>query len=1116
MGARLQVQGTQASLPCRIPSPSRGLRAIKEEGTHQLLSFPELLVSELGWLEPWPPPVVEVRFAPPPALGACALLEVSQCSENTMMNMQSFEGMNATHPLEVFIVPHTHADTGWMLTFEQYYDQLVRPILTSTLATLAREPGARYCWAEVAFLARWWQEQPLSVRQDVRAAVKRGQLELVEGGWSQSDEIVASLRERLHNLEAGHDWIGQHIGRGAAFPRLGWKLDPFGGSAVSAAIFRAQRADAYVKMRIPDWMKRSMQAAGQAEQIWRPAHQLGGSGDSIFLHVLESYSSASGRGFDFDQFRTPSPPISPANVEQRAGVFAALAEEWAPFFDRLRGRPGRRLLMLPWGGDFRWQNGSYWFGNMSLLIAHVHAHPAAYGGMRFRFATPSEYFRALHTAAIEDNVSFATSEEVWQPYDGQGFRARAHPGQYMSGIFDSRTGEKLLTRVASTRVTAAAAFRVAAMMRGARPPSARGAAWLGAAKEAVGIGVHHDALPGTSNSGLYRGGDPVHGGFAVQDYKSRLAAGRRMADEALADAVAALVGVGARTTLPDDREPLVLPARLAIANPASRPAASVHRVLVALGGSRHHSTGSSGSGGGVSLVADGVCVYAEAVDGGAGAPHSVPPLGAEKALVSQLTARSGGAWELAFVAEVAPLATRSFSVVAGNCSTRVVPSAVPPSASTPTFSVRGACITATFNSTSGELVSVARSGQEHGQIWQEHGLAPSFYTYSNATRSGSYFFVPHDVAAPVPTPAAHHVLRADGPVISEVISLSSDGLGQRVMVRGRPDDSLACSVRLVATVARPVAYNSELVLRFHSSVLNEGGALMTHNGFTAEHWEANASVGIGGNYHAAVSHTALADAHRSLMVAFDRTHGVASLSAGELEVKLQRNVGGDGEGPACNDTEPVSATMEVSVAGRGAGRAAQDEREWLHIVSTAFEDAPLALLVSTPPSVHSPHRPPDARSPVSPAGPLVNASALPADARVVSWDVAPPLEADDEGVGGAPQWMCAASHADGGAALLRVVNDGVQPTSLDLDAFLQPAPVVVQCVCETTLSGHQLAAHVAPMEWRPSHTSSTSSSKFEAPATPAEPDACFPSTKILLLPRQLLTVRICWQKMPRH
>ena len=80
MGARLQVQGTQASLPCRIPSPSWGLRAIKEEGTHQLLSFPELLVSELGWLEPWPPPVVEVRFAPPPALGACALLEVSQCS----------------------------------------------------------------------------------------------------------------------------------------------------------------------------------------------------------------------------------------------------------------------------------------------------------------------------------------------------------------------------------------------------------------------------------------------------------------------------------------------------------------------------------------------------------------------------------------------------------------------------------------------------------------------------------------------------------------------------------------------------------------------------------------------------------------------------------------------------------------------------------------------------------------------------------------------------------------------------------------------------------------------------------------------------------------------------
>ena len=55
------------------------------------------------------------------------------------------------------------------------------------------------------------------------------------------------------------------------------------------------------------------------------------------------------------------------------------------------------MLQLPWGGDMRWQNASYYYGNMSVLIKHVNANPAEYG-MHIRWATPSEYFDALHAA----------------------------------------------------------------------------------------------------------------------------------------------------------------------------------------------------------------------------------------------------------------------------------------------------------------------------------------------------------------------------------------------------------------------------------------------------------------------------------------------------------------------------------------------------------------------------------------------------------------------------------------------------------------------------------------------------------------------------------------------
>ena len=1089
----------------------------------------------------------------------------------------------ATAPLEVFIVPHTHADTGWMLTVEQYYEQLVRPILTSTLASLTREPHARYCWAEVAFLARWWEEQPQTVRQAVRAAVASGKLELVEGGWSQSDEIVASLGERILNLEAGHDWIGAHIGRGTAFPRLGWKLDPFGGSALSAALFSAQRADAMVKMRIPDWMKRSMQAAGQAELLWRPSARQGGSGDSIFLHVMESYSGASGQGFDFDQYRTPSPPITPATVGSRAQVFASLAMKWAQSFGRSAGsgRGGRRLLMLPWGGDFRWQNGSYWFGNMSLLMDHVHAHSGTFGGMRLRFATPSEYFAALHTAAEEGNVSFPTTEHVWQPYDGQSFRARAHPNEYMSGIFDSRTAEKRLTRATATRATAASALRVAAQMRGLRPPSKGATQALQLAKEAVGIGVHHDALPGTSNSGVYTGTDPVHGGFAVEDYKQRLVQGMQMADIALADAVGALDGGWDTMVTPLTRSstPLRLPARLTIANPASRAVTSVHRVQVHLRAPPHATpaaratvagggTGSdaeiaagagadagagaasvtgAGSGSGAESVvagADaGVCVYAEAIvdsspsggsgGGGGEGTHSLPatePRATTPPLTSQLTWREDeGVWELAFLAHVPPLASRSYLLMDGNCSVRVIPQPPSPWTATATFPVRGACVSAVFNRSSGRLTDIVTAGgQPVGG--QAHRLSPSFYAYTNATRSGSYFFVPSAVATPMAAPATYTVLVGEGPVLSEVSSIGSDGLGQRVTVRALVADELACSVRLQATVARPIAYNSELVLRFHSAVNNRDGALLTHNSHTAERWTANASVGVGGNYHTAVSHAALVDADctRSLMIAFDRTHGVASLGVGELEVKLQRNVGGDGEGPACNDTEPVSAMMEVSVAatttanqstagrsaaGCSAAASADEELRWLRTAAVAFDEAPLPFLIRPLPRPHSRASSEAPLSPLAPLAPsaaaLVNASVLPASVRVLSWGTAPALGGVDvEGADISLPLSCDAVHAEGGAALLRLVNDGMQPARLDLLAFLRPAPILVDRVCESTISGHRLASSVIPMQWRPSDRTTMASSRQAATRT----DGCLSSTTLHLLPHQLRTVRICWRK----
>ena len=121
-----------------------------------------------------------------------------------------------------------HADTGWEITFEQYYEQLVSHILSTTVSALAANSTRRFCWSEVAYLARWWEDQNTTTQATVRQLARSGQLEFVEGGWSQADEQVADLDERVENLMVGHEWLAEHIGVFAK-PRLAWKLDPFGG-----------------------------------------------------------------------------------------------------------------------------------------------------------------------------------------------------------------------------------------------------------------------------------------------------------------------------------------------------------------------------------------------------------------------------------------------------------------------------------------------------------------------------------------------------------------------------------------------------------------------------------------------------------------------------------------------------------------------------------------------------------------------------------------------------------------------------------------------------------------------------------------------------------------------
>lgn len=71
------------------------------------------------------------------------------------------------------VVPHSHMDTGWEKTVDEYYSGLegkithagVEQIFTNTINELVREKNRRFTFAEIKLFSMWFSRQNLK-KQD--------------------------------------------------------------------------------------------------------------------------------------------------------------------------------------------------------------------------------------------------------------------------------------------------------------------------------------------------------------------------------------------------------------------------------------------------------------------------------------------------------------------------------------------------------------------------------------------------------------------------------------------------------------------------------------------------------------------------------------------------------------------------------------------------------------------------------------------------------------------------------------------------------------------------------------------------------------------------------------
>lgn len=304
------------------------------------------------------------------------------------------------HPICATSQPRSHCDAGWLLTDEGYFDYdwpamppqhqgsggSVRRILDSVTAALAADPAKRFVWAETIWLAKWWPLQNATTRATFRQLVAAGQIEFVGGGWVQNDETMVTFDDVIDQTTTGHEFLRRQFN---ATVKHGWQIDMFSGYSSSTPSLWALAGYEAMLLRYEGnlTMRTQWEADRHFEFVWRASSSLPEAQSEIFAHVVDgNYGDLLGAtGADWEcPYDVPwcpqgNPPINTSNVAARAHI---LHDFLAARAAHMRGP----LLML-FGSDFHWHHASAMFGNMTMLMDYIHAHPTEFGGMTLRYST---------------------------------------------------------------------------------------------------------------------------------------------------------------------------------------------------------------------------------------------------------------------------------------------------------------------------------------------------------------------------------------------------------------------------------------------------------------------------------------------------------------------------------------------------------------------------------------------------------------------------------------------------------------------------------------------------------------------------------------------------------
>ena len=759
--------------------------------------------------------------------------------------------------VNIHFVPHTHDDVGWLKTVDQYFYGAnesiqvagVRYIIDSVITELLLDSNRHFIYVEIAFFMRWWREQDVIMRANVRKLVNSGQFEFINGGWCMNDEAGTHYNAIIDQMSLGLRFIRDEFGEDAR-PTVAWHIDPFGHSAEQASIHAMIGFNSFYFARIDYQDYKAREKAQELQMVWQGSQTLGAN-SNIFTGVLYHTTYGPPTSFCYDiGCRDPpiqdDPNLFDYNVEERVKEFINFTLEQAKHHRT-------NDIMLTMGSDFQYMNARMWFQNMDKLMKYVNKNSR----VNAFYSTPSKFTKALYDAKL-----------TWSVKTDDFFPYADCPSCFWTGYFTSRPALKGYVRelnafLQSCRHLEVLAHRPVYRINFFEPVVGTGSNVL---EEAMGVAQHHDAVSGTEKQ------------HVANDYALRLHIGQRSCQNLMKGALNSLIN-GPSTIVFNFVfcEYLNISSCAHIQDSSSywfvvyNPMARARRIPLRL-----PVKASSGY-----TLTD--------VEGNKLDLDIYPVSGATKSLASKYTAAD---YELNFIAELPPMGYTRFELKQSASARKIYKERK----ESESFTIKNDKMSVTFSD--GKLIAITDLGT---------GVAlnvdQNFFWYNSSTgnnkhskqASGAYIFRPNSSNAftisDKPTISTHK-----GKVVQEVRQTYSSWVSQVVRIIEGQD-----YVEFEYTIG-PIPFKDglgkEIISRYCTTLATRGMWYTDANGRSMQKrvrnfrptWKLNQTEPEAGNYYPVNSRIAIVDASTGVqfVVLNDRSQGGASLSDGCVELMLHR------------------------------------------------------------------------------------------------------------------------------------------------------------------------------------------------------------------------------------